>query len=604
MSRRRARRLLVLAVALAAHAPSPTPLGAQQPVRPAAPVRVNFVGAPLADVIRSLASTLGLTVILSEVPDRRVTFSTPGPVRPDDVAAILESILESNGLVLVQRGGVAQVTPADKAPAVGVLGTGFDFPSPPPLGLVTQLVPLQAIRADEAADALRRIASPTARIEPVARSNALLVTDRGVNVARYLDLLRRLDARPEGEAGLRTYVVPLRYASAEDLATALGSLFGVSTGGARGGSLADRSLSRTLDAFRDRELDAFRQRQGVGLPGVPTSATPSVSPSSPIERQVAPGAPPNVPRDSASAAAALAATTTVVASTATNSLVIRTLPPNFPLLRETIEALDVRPPQVLFEVTVAEVQLGRGTEFGIDWAAASRKSGATYVQQNAAVADTVSSVTGLVIRKVFTFDNLDVRALLRAVATTTNVNVLSTPEVLAVNNREARILVGSKVPFVAAQRLANDVALDRAVQYQDVGTALTIVPTINEDGYVSVQILQEVSALTTQTLPFAFGAPVISTREAATRAVVRDGQTIVIGGLIGDTRQTNAEGIPFLMDIPLLGNLFRHTRVTRDRTELAIFVTPYVVRTDADADRLRDRARERLDRTPGTIRRP
>jgi general secretion pathway protein D len=260
---------------------------------------------------------------------------------------------------------------------------------------------------------------------------------------------------------------------------------------------------------------------------------------------------------------------------------------------------------VLLEVTVAEVQLGRSIEFGIDWSAVSRRSGATYTQLNAPVSDTVPSAAGLIIRKVFTFDNLDVRALLRTVATTTNVRVLSTPEVLAVNNREARILVGSKVPFVAAQRLANDVALDRAVQYQDVGTALTIIPTINEDGYVSVQVLQEVSSLTTQTLPFAFNAPVISTREAATRAVVRDGQTIVIGGLIGESRDANENGVPLLKDVPLLGALFKHQTITRSRSELVIFVTPYVVRSDADADRIRERERGRLEQqAPGMMKKP
>ena len=132
---------------------------------------------------------------------------------------------------------------------------------PPPLGLITQLVPLQSIRADEGAAALKQIAGPLARIEPVARSNALLITDRGANVARYLELLRRLDERPQGESGLRTYVVPLKYANAEDLAYALGQSFEVNVAGSRGPSLADRSLSRNLDVFRGRELDTFRQRQ-------------------------------------------------------------------------------------------------------------------------------------------------------------------------------------------------------------------------------------------------------------------------------------------------------------------------------------------------------
>jgi len=147
---------------------------------------------------------------------------------------------------------------------------------------VTQLVPLQSIRADEGADALRAVLSKGARVEPVARSNALLITDRGVNVARYLDLLQKLDAAPAGESGLRTYVVNLKYASADDLAGALGQLFGIQVATSNIGSLGDRSLSRALDTFRNRDAETFRQRSMTG---------PAANPSAPLAV--------STPRDSA-----------------------------------------------------------------------------------------------------------------------------------------------------------------------------------------------------------------------------------------------------------------------------------------------------------------
>ncbi|MDF1506048.1 secretin N-terminal domain-containing protein [Roseisolibacter sp. H3M3-2] len=582
-------------------APTVAPLGAQTPAPAAPAARLNIVDARLADAIRSLAAALGLNVVLSDVPDRRVTFTSATALGAREVGAVLESLLEAHGLVLVQQGAVARVLPAERAPATGPVGVGLTLPDPPPLGLVTQLVPLQGIRADEGAAALRQLAAPSARIEPVARSNALLITDRGANVARYLEVLARLDTPAQGEAGLRTYVVPLKYAGAEDLAATLGQLFGVQTAAPRGGSLGDRSLGRALDTFRQREQDQFRQRSLVPN-AVTTDATRPIAPqpAGAASDPVGVGARP----DSGGPAqpGALVGQTIVVANAPTNALVIRTQPPNFPLLRETIEALDARPVQVLLEVTVAEVALGRGSEFGIDWAASSRAvTGGvanTAVQQNNRVADTLPVANpGLLVRRLLRFDDLDVRALLRAVSTRNQVNVLSTPEILAMNNREARILVGSKVPFVASSRLG-DFSRDQAVQYQDVGTTLTIVPTVNDDDYVSVQILQEVSALTSQTLPSALNAPVITTREAATRAVLRDGQTVVIAGLIGDERSVEQTGVPLLADIPWLGNLFRRTSVTRNRTELAIFVTPRVVRSDAQADALRERARRRLDAVP------
>jgi len=566
----------------------PAPLVAQQPpissgaATASAPQRgtsLDFANAHIADVIRTLGTMLGRTVVMSDVPDSRVTFSTAASVKQSDLESILESLLESRDLMLITKGNVSQVMPMDKAPATGTLRTGFDFPDPPPLGLVSQLVPLQSIRADEGADALRAIASKGARIEPVARSNALLITDRGSNVARYLDLLRKLDSAPAGESGLRTYVVNLKYAAANDLAGALGQLFGIQVASNATGSIADRSLSRALDAFRARDAETMRMR--------PASAN-AVAPST----TAAP-----TPRDSAGGL--LVGRTTIVANAPTNALVIRTAPPNFPLLQETIAALDTRPVQVLFEVTIAEIALGRGSEFGLDWAAINRGGDVSAQFGNPEIPDTGS--TSALLRLV-RLEGTAIRTLLRTIATTSDVRVLSTPEIIAANNREATILVGSKVPFISSTRLGNDVSIDRAVQYQDVGTKLSILPTINDDGYVTVQLLQEVSTLTQQTVSSALSAPIISTREASTRAILRDGQTVVIAGLIGENRTTTDQGIPLLMDIPFIGSLFKRKTISRQRTELAIFVTPYVLRNDADADAIRERVRKSMEsRSPGAL---
>jgi general secretion pathway protein D len=543
------------------------------------PTSLNFVNARLSDVIRSLAASIGVNVVLSEVPDRRITFSTTVPVRAQDLGGVLEGILEANSLVLVQQGPVAKVFPADSAAPTGVIRVGMDPGIPPPLGLVTQLVPLQWIRAEEAAAALVPVASPKAKIEPVPRTNSLLITDFGSNITRYLELLRVLDERPQGEAGLRTYVVALKYANAEDLAASISQLFGIGTGAPRSVSLYEQSLSRNLDVFREREAETYRLRR---------EALSNLMPQTPADTTSA-GAVPG----------ALVGRTTVVPDPPTNSLMIRTAPANYPLLLETIQALDTRPAQVLFEVTVAEISLGKSYEFGIDWAVIGNTA---IISRGTPIPIDTLAVTQDFVTQVVTLDRADVRAVLRALSTKFNVRVLSTPEILAVNNREARIVVGSRVPFVASARLG-DISIDRSVQYEDVGTTLTIIPSINQDDYVSVQILQEVNTLTNQVIVSALSAPVISTREASTRAIIRDGQTVVIGGLIGETREKNDGGIPFLKDIPLIGNLFKQRSDNNSRSELAIFVTPFIIRTDADADSVRDRIRERMNRqmTPDTL---
>ena len=527
---------------------------------------------------------LGVNVMLTDVPSTLITFQTPQPVAVSDVAALLEAILESQGLVVVQTGPVAQVMPEVKKPATGPVRVGKEFPAPPPLGLVTQIVPLDYIRAEEGVTLLKQVAGTSTRIEVVPRSNAVLITDRGVNIARYLDLLRHLDVKTGGEAGLRTYVYPLKHASSAELAGTLGQLFGaaVSAPAARERvqALEGRGLSDELRSMRQREVESYQQR-----------AQPAM----------APAALPQVAAEAAQATEGLVGRTTIVPDLATNSLVIRTAPPNFSVLRETIEQLDVRPPQVLLEVLIAEVTLDRSSQYGINWqgyTSGARASGTIgFGSQN--FSDT-AGFQGLGAR-IVRLASVDVRAIIRALSTTTNVRVLSTPRVLALNNEEARILVGSSVPFTSSTLTGLNALVNQVVQFRNVGTQLTVIPTVNNDGYVTFRVLQEVSALSAQTIAAAQNAPVITTREAETSAIVKTGHTVVIGGLIGESEQLTETGVPLLRHIPLLGYLFKSRSVIRVRTEIAMFLTPYIVYTDEQADSLLLRERDRLEDSKAKI---
>ena len=562
---------------------APVRTAAQQPQT----IRINYVNADLSDVIRSLAAVLNVNVVLSGLPSRRITFQTPEPVPATQVGAVLEAILESQGLVLVQTGPVAQVMPEANRPSTGPVRVGKDFPSPPPLGLVTQIVPLEFIRAEEGISLLKQVASKNARLEVVPRSNSVLITDRGVNIARYLDLLRQLDVKTGGEEGLRTYVYPLKHASAVELAGTLGQVFGaaVATPAARQRvqALEGRSLSSELTGFRRREVESAQDRAGM-LPTIPSRTAPSAAESAQVQQQ------------------GLLGRTTIVPDQATNSLVIRTAPPNFSVLQETIDQLDVRPPQVLLEVLIAEVTLDRANQYGINWQLFTQKGvsgdstrGATVGVGPQQFSDSLlKGLQGLGIRLI-SLATVDVRAILQALATRTNVRVLSTPRILALNNEEARILVGSEVPFVSSTFAGLTAQLNTVVQFRNVGTQLTVIPTVNKDGYVTFRVLQEVSALSQQTVAAAQNAPIITTREAETSAIVKTGHTVVIGGLIGETQQTVERGVPLLKDLPLLGLLFKNRSTSHERTEIAIFLTPYVVFTDEQADSLMQRERDRLE---------
>jgi len=546
-------------------------------------MRLNYVNADIRDVVRSLATVIGVNVLISEeIPARRVTYTTPAPVPVAEVGSVLEAILESEGLVLVQRGPVAEVMAADAAPATGPIHFGKELPTPVPLGLITQIVPLEFIRAEEGIAVLQQLASPVTRIEPVPRSNAILITDLASNVARYLELVRQLDVRSEGEGGLRTFVYRLKHASAAQLSQTLAQIFGVAAaavpGPTRQEALADRSLSQTLQQFRLRELQSLEQRGTMQIP---------------IELQLG--------RADTTAQAqqisGLVGMTTIVPDLATNSLVIRTAPPNYPVLEETIQALDIRPAQVLLEVLIAEITLDKSTRYGINWLIFAEDVTGEDIDISGRLgrperADSVLAGPEDFVARVVRLGEVDYRAVLNTLASQGNVRVLSTPHVLALNNELARILVGSEVPFTASTLSGfNDVV---SVQYRNVGTQLTIIPTINEDGYVTFRILQEVSSLTQQTIQAALGAPVITTREAETSALVLDGQTIVIGGLIDEQSDAIESGIPLLKDIPVLGYLFKSRTTRQLRTELAIFVTPHVVFSDEDAAELLEQQQNRM----------
>jgi general secretion pathway protein D len=237
---------------------------------------------------------------------------------------------------------------------------------------------------------------------------------------------------------------------------------------------------------------------------------------------------------------------------------------------------------VLIEVVIAEVRKTSSLDLGVSGTAENANQrgtdGSLELRGNSA---------GNFILEVMRFGSTNATALISALATEGTVRIVSRPVILAQNNQQARILIGDERPFIQVFRsLPTDAAVrDQVVQYRDVGTSLTLVPTINADGYVNLELTQEVSTATSEEQ---FGAPIISTREAATQLFVRDGQTVVIGGLI-DQQQTESEsGVPLLKDIPLLGRLFKSTSRETTENELFLFLTPHIVETDEDADRVLD----------------
>jgi general secretion pathway protein D len=352
--------------------------------------------------------------------------------------------------------------------------------------------------------------------------------------------------RPEGGAPA-LFVIRLRHARAADVAATVNALYGrASSLGERG---APPTLNEELRENRVPPVGAERPSEGV-IPG---------------------------------RTAELIGEVTIVPDPGTNSLLIRASQGDFELIQAAVREVDVRPLQVLIEVVIAEVRKDRSFSFGVDASLPTSKvRGTTNTTVNA---QTTGIGLGDFALRIMDIGGVDLDVTLRAAASRGDVSILSRPIVLAANNEVAEIMVGSQRPFVQIARAlpTDNAARDQVVQYKDVGTNLSVRPTISADGYVMLEVMQEVNAATNEV---AFDAPVISTRTVRTRLLVRDSQTVVLGGLADRQRERTQGGVPVLSSIPLLGGLFGRATRRATETELFLFLTPRVIRDDDDAERL------------------
>jgi general secretion pathway protein D len=281
---------------------------------------------------------------------------------------------------------------------------------------------------------------------------------------------------------------------------------------------------------------------------------------------------------------------TIVSDELTNSLLVRAGEGDFDVIKEAVDQLDIRPLQVLIEVLIVEARHDRSFSLGADLFVPPQSVGKGDGTVGGQV--TGGGLGDLVIT-LMNLGRANIDATIRAAASRGDVEIISRPVLLASNNQEARFLVGSQRPFVQVSRSlpTDNPQRDQVIQYRDVGTKLTVRPTINQDGYVSLLIQQEINQATSEVQ---FDAPVISTREAVTQVLVRDGQTIVIGGLRDQQKDVSQGGVPILSGIPLLGGFFGRADRKNSQTELYLFLTPRILRTDADADSV---TKPRLERT-------
>lgn len=398
-------------------------------------------------------------------------------------------------------------------------------------------------------------------LRSLALSNGLQFTESDglIRLEPLASDASRTASSESAEEEQRLYVHRLRHARAARMAGTLQAIFG--------GAISSQSEAPGLSA-----VPLSERLRGQAIP--PEDGLGAATPTSSTE-----------PAATGSLLAQLRGSVQIVPDETTNSLLVRALPTDWQTVRAAIDSMDLRPLQVLIEVVIAEVRTTDDTQLGVS-ASVQRSGGGT--PPNTVGGELSSSVaTDFILNLTQQGPTFSAEVALAALATRGDVRILSRPILLAQNNQEARILVGEQRPFVQVFRsLPTDNAIrDQVVQYRDVATTLSIRPTINPDGYVNLQVLQEVSTATDATQ---FGAPIISTREASSHLFVFDGRTAVLGGLVSRQSDRVRTGIPLLSRLPLIGALFGSTTDRETTSELFLFLTPHVITSDSDAERLRD----------------
>lgn len=280
----------------------------------------------------------------------------------------------------------------------------------------------------------------------------------------------------------------------------------------------------------------------------------------------------------------------IIADEPNNALFILATPQDFRDIDAALNRLDVEPLQVLIEATIAEVSLNDKLKYGVEW----------FFRQGNSSIDLAQLASGIPTAMFpgfnYVYAGTNARVIISALDEVTHVNVISSPQLMVLDNRSAVLQVGDEVPVITQSAVSIDdpaAPIVNSVQFRDTGVILHVTPRVNSSGGVELDIEQEVSDVvptTTSTID----SPTIQQRKIKSSVSVHDGETIALGGLIRDSQSRGKSGIPVLSDIPILGTLFGTKTSTGDRTELLILITPHVVRNPAEADAITEELRKRV----------
>ena len=582
-------------------------------------ISMDFDQVDIKVFIKFISELTGKNFVIDDKVRGKVTVLSPSKISVEEAYKVFESVLEVNGFTTVPAGKVIKVVPSVDArqKSVELRREPLYVPRPDDR-IITQIIPLIYAEAQEVRKLLAPLVSKQGVVIAYDPTDILIITDFQSNIQRLLNIVEEIDVEFQDAT---ISVVPLEYASSESLATAVSGLLETKQKQVRGRRAGPPLKILSYERINVLIVLADRQNTQMIEALVKTLDQPTPKGAGNIQviylenaqaeelAKVLTGLPTKAPAKGEQPV--ISTEVKIVADKATNALVITAKPEEYNVLEPIIKQLDIPRKQVYVEALIMEVRATLTISVGVDWAAAdetglplgaddgvvfggSRTSGASVVDQLGNLALPPGLAAGVVSFPItiggITFSNL--AALITAAQTDNNFNVIATPQLMTLDNEEASVVVAENIPF--STRVDEGTAVtDRAIQsfeYRDVGVTLKVTPQINEKRFVKLKIFEEISRVVSETTQLSptqvVLAPTTTKRTAETNVQVRDGQTVVIAGLVGDNVDITSTKVPCLGDIPIVGWLFKSESRNTTRTNLLIFLTPYIVATPEEADQI------------------
>jgi len=586
-------RLLMMALLLPALLASP--MLCAMPMEDGETTMLNLENTDINTLISTIADKTGKNFIVDPRVKGKVTIISHQPLTREEVYQTFLSILEVHGFAAVPGDGVVKIVPdatakqsSIRTASRGAPGRGDE--------LVTRVVMVDYVNAMQLVPILRPLIPQQGHMAAFPSSNVLIVSDRADNIARIIQLVKRID-RPSNED---VEVLKLQHASAGEMVRVLGALKkssgvgkqatqapmlvadertnSVLLGGDKGERLRLRALIAHLDAPTggggSTQVVYLKYADAASLVPVLTSVSSNIVKAS----------------GKAKANTQSKSDVSIQADVNTNALVITAQPDIMRSLKSVVRQLDIRRAQVLVEAIIAEVSSTKSSELGVQFGTFDTSNGVLTsefpgsgpnILSLALGDDPITSLGGgLNIGLGDGRGGNRFGVLLRAIASDDDSNLLSTPNLVMLDNEEAEIIVGQNVPFVTGSQqttggLANPF---QTIQRQDVGLTLRVKPQINEGDAIKLDITQETSSVVPDNTNVTSADIITNKRSIKTSVMVNDGEIIVLGGLISDDLTEGVSKVPVLGDIPVVGNLFSSRTTRKLKTNLMVFLHPVILK--------------------------